>query len=339
MKYDLAIAIRVGSPNSTLHLVKETFESLSKNIGRCQYKFLISLDPSVKRPVKDYLYQLNKSNSRKYQILHEERVYWAEFINEAISKSQDAEYFIKAHDDIKLLTPNFFPKVTRIIATLKESIGWISFTEANYLYRDYYYGPSTRPGWHSDFYNGGYAARKMFQFHFLPDHWWQGNPLLDGVPVKLGFLPRKTSSGVLSRIDLPSSPVKCHAPYNMFVMIKTRTLNKIGACENWQTYNALLVDEDWGLRAMQLKYWNIWISGIQYLHLRPPGLRYGNRSQHQVQSDAKRVHRLFVKKWGFDNPCPKSKLPLIKKRYHSTNIPWSIGRLSFDWDYIKSSKA
>ncbi len=118
-------------------------------------------------------------------------------------------------------------------------------------------------------------------------------------------------------------------------MIKISVLKEIGPCENWQTYHALLVDEDWGLRALQLKYWNIWISQIEYLHHRPAV--GGDRAQYQIKSDVKRVHGLFEKKWGFhDSPTgEKGKLEWIKSQYKNTFIPWSINRNSYDWDYIK----
>lgn len=334
MKYDLGIAFRVGSPSSTLSLVRNTVESLMTNIGNCHYKFLISLDPDIRQPIKEYLFQLQRRFPKRFTILNEGRVYWADFINLAISHARDCEYFIKAHDDIKLLTPNFFPKVRKYIAQLSELVGWISFTEANYSYVDYYYGPSTRPGFHLDFYHGAYERRQMYQFHTLPQNWWRGS-WLDGIPPLFGILPRLTAKDLIDQLDMPLAPVKCHAPYNMFAMIKTKTLNRIGRCENWQTYNALLVDEDWGLRAHKLRHWNIWIPGIKYLHLRPVGLRYGNRSQYQILQDTKRVHAGFTNKWGFDIPAPKKLLPEISKRYRSTFVPWSINRLSYDWDYVQ----
>lgn len=334
MKFDLAIAIRIGSPRSTLSLVHDTFESITTNIGDCNYKFLISLDPMIRPEIRHYVLRLHLQYPKRFVILEEKRTYWADFINEAITRSQDCEYFIKAHDDIKLLTPNFFPRTRDYLASLKEQIGWINFTEANYLYTDYYYGPPTRPGFHLDFYQGAYERRQMFQFHNLPNNWWKGS-VFDSVPPLLGILPRPTAKEIIDRIDMPLAAVKCHAPYNMMVMIKTKVLKKIGRCAKWQTYNALLVDEDWGLRAMQMRYWNIWIPQVYYLHLRPPGLRYGNRSQYQVLQDTKRVHAAFTKKWGFDTPTPRKTLQMIAKNFKSTYIPWSIDRLSYDWDYVQ----
>jgi hypothetical protein len=109
-------------------------------------------------------------------------------------------------------------------------------------------------------------------------------------------------------------------------------LEKIGKCENWETYNALLVDEDWGLRALQLGLNNVWIPDIEYVHYRPGG---GTRSGKQIAKDQKRVHKLFFEKWGFHLVEGVEELDFIKEKYKNTNIPWSIDRNSYEWDYIR----
>jgi len=57
---DLAIAIRIGSPQSTLSLVKTTIESFQNNVGDCSYRFILSLDPKIPQEVKEYIYQKKK---------------------------------------------------------------------------------------------------------------------------------------------------------------------------------------------------------------------------------------------------------------------------------------
>jgi len=331
---DLAIAIRIGNPTSSLSLVKTTIESIETHIGECTYRFIISLDPRVPQKVKDYVYAKEKKAPHRFELFPEETLYWADFINRATKSAQDCDYFIKSHDDIELLTPDFFPKVKRVLEAIKVPVGWISFDELSYT-RYNHWCPPTRPGWYKDIVNDkAWQKKRAFQFHNLPDNWWRRTFPLDHLSRLIGY-PRGILSKYQYYLDLPSAPVKCHAPWNMFVMIKTSVLKRIGLCENWQTYNALLVDEDWGLRALQKKYWNIWIPFVKYIHTRSNNRIIGNRSSQMVQKDAQRVHTLFKKKWGFKTMPTKVQLQKIKAKHKDNFIPWSITRNSYDWDYIK----
>jgi hypothetical protein len=345
-KIDLAIAIRIGSPESSLFLVKQTIESIQKNIGKCKYRFILSLDPKISREIKDYISRKQKESPENFEVFSEETLYWAEFINKAIQSAKDCEYFIKAHDDIKLLTPNFFPQVKRIISAIKEPVAWVSFTEIGYL--NGHWSPPTRPGFYKDYLEEkAWERRKMFQFHKLPDNWWRPRwwrwlPYVLQQRLIVKIFPRfqvfkypeiKMSDKYQELLDVPFSPVKCHAPWNTFVLIKTEILNEIGPCENWQTYHALFVDEDWGLRALKLKYWNIWVPSIIYLHFRP--FVGGDRSQYKIAEDTKRVHNLFFKKWGFHLPPTEEELRKIKSKHKDNFISWSIGKNSYDWDYLE----
>jgi hypothetical protein len=328
MKNDLAIAIRIGSSTSELEVVKNTIESIRNNIGECNYRFIISLDPRIKEEIKKYIKTQEKHFPDKFKLLPEENIFWAEFINKAIKLADGYEYFIKAHDDIVLLTPNFFPIVKKMLDNSKEKIAWISFDESGYL--DGHWSPPTRPGFYKDFLQeDAWNKRKMFQFHNLPDNWWRRSFLRE-----IPYLLQQKINGITSKIkislikypeikmigenrkllDFPKGPVKSHAPWNSFVLIKKSVLDEIGLCENWQTYNALLADEDWGLRALKLKYWNIWIPSIKYSHVRPR--EGGDRSQIQIKNDSREIDR-------------------IKIQHNDNYIPWSIGRYSYDWDYLK----
>jgi len=343
---DLAIAIRIGSPNSSLALVKQTVESIGENIGNCKYRFILSLDPKVPQEVKDYIKEKRKANPDNFEVFPEESLYWADFINKAIESAKDCEFFIKAHDDIKFITPDFFNTIKSVLFDIIEPVAWVSFQEIGYL--NGHWSPPTRPGFHKDFLEEeAWEKRKMFQFHLLSDDWWKPSifkqlPYLiqQRIIVKLFPLfqffkyPEVEMNKELQRLlDIPSSPVKCHAPWNTFVLIRTSVLNEIGPCERWQTYHALLVDEDWGLRALKLKHWNVWMPSIKYLHARPTV--GGDRSQYQIASDTKRVHQLFEKKWGFSPRPNKEELEKIKADNKSNYLGWSIGRDSFDWDYLK----
>lgn len=339
----VAIAIEIGSPNSQLNVVKRTINSIMANIGTTEYKLIIAVAPFVDERIKGYIYALKRDNSELIDLMPEENYYWANFINEAIDRSKDCKYFIKSHDDIELLTPNFLSKVEDTLRNISEPVGWVNFTDKDYL--NGHWAPSTRPGFHKDcLFEDGWTRKKLFQFHSLPENWWK--------PSLFAYLGYLIESQVRYRLhlksrplpvrpreyyanlpyDFPSAPVKCHAPFNHFVLIEMDKLEKIGKCENWKTYNALLVDEDWGLRALQLGLNNIWITDIDYVHYRPGG---GTRSWNQIVKDQERVHKLFFEKWGFHSEGRVEELDFIKEKYKNTNIPWSIDRSSYDWDYIQ----
>ena len=337
-KYDLAIAIRIGSSQSTVALVQTTFESIMSNIGECKYRFIISTDPDIPKSVKNYVSSLVSSEKTRIEFLGEEKIYWSEFINKAIEASQDCKYFIVAHDDIQVITKNFYRKTLNKIERIEEPAAWISFDDAGYTFG--LWSPPTRSGYFSDRIDG-WAKRKLFQFHNLPDCWWKlsATERLRNKTVNL-LRPLLKKNALeyhpISEKDLnfPTQPVKCHAPWNMFVMIKTSVLHELGPCEHWNTFNALLVDEDWGLRAMQKKRWNIWIPNVKYIHMRSNVKGGGNRSQQMVMKDLKRVGSLFRKKWGFSSNPTEDELLYIKKTYSNSFIPWSINRLSYSWDSI-----
>lgn len=319
---DLAIAARIGSPHTSFSVLKRFINSLFINIGDCDWCLFLSLG-NINEDIILYLKNLASIHPNKIIIFQKGNYYWADFINEAINISSNFEWFIKSHDDIELLTPNFFNKIDRNIK-LSNNIGWISFTDAGY--KDGYWSPPTRPGYHLDFYDDNCWNKKiMFQYHSLKPGWQNANALKK---IKRYF--KGDNSDILERslFDFPSEAVRCHAPWNMFVMIKMSVLKDIGKCESWNTYNALFVDEDWGLAATIKGYVNIYISNLEYYHYRPNFLIGGNRSQSQAKIDDIRVKELFKTKWGFyPNPGIEG-LDKVPKA-----LLWSSKRKSYDWDF------
>jgi hypothetical protein len=218
----------------------------------------------------------------------------------------------------------------------------VSFTDKDYL--NGHFAPPVREGWHSDFlFENAWNRKKMFQFHSLPDNWWKPPSFkyrvyliertirnrLSLEPAAFPTRPREYYADL--PYDFPSAPVKCHAPFSHFVLIEMGKLEKIGKCENWSPL-PLLVDEDLGLRALELGLNNIWIPDIEYVHCRPPS--GGTRGSIEMVREKKRVHKLFFEKWGFLGGKVEE-LDFIKKKYKNTNIPWSVDRRSYDWDYIR----
>ena len=345
---DIAVAIYVGSPNSTITLVRRTIESIMKNIGTEKYQFIISLGEKIKDEISSYIIEMSQAFPGKFHIFGTEEIPWAAFINKAIDYASGCRFFIVSHDDIDLLTPNFYTKLCNYTDMLAEPIGWISFTDKDYLNR--HWAPSTRPGYHSDA-EKGWKEGKLFQFHKLPKNWWKS------------YHWWRIENKLEDLLDVPERPVKCHAPFSHFVAIKYEILKKIGYCENWGTGESLLIDEDWGLRALELGLFNIWIPSIAYIHNRlnlpnklfriynlgrieivgPSksfvsnmlGSRGATRAWSQINQHSKKVHDLFIKKWGFDSDPTSDEIKIIKARYGNTNITWSMDKYSFEWDYIQ----
>jgi hypothetical protein len=168
----VAIAIEIGSPNSQLTVVKRTINSIMANIGTDKYKLIIAVAPVIDERIKNYIYALKRDNDELIDLMPEENYYWADFINAAIDRSKEYKYFIKSHDDIELLTPNFISKVEDTLRNISEPVGWVSFTDKDYL--NGHWAPSTRPGYHKDYlFEDGWNRKRLFQFHSLPDNWWK----------------------------------------------------------------------------------------------------------------------------------------------------------------------
>jgi len=342
---DVCIAIRVGSPHSTISLVKRTFNSIANNIGNCEWKILLSLGKAISDEVRNFVLEYVQQDRTHFTIFQDDEVSWAQFINKAIELSNGFDFFIKSHDDIELLTPNYFPLIKAELERIGQDVGWISITDIAWRLGDW--GPSVREGYHIDARaEDAWQRKKLFEMHTLPEHWWRARPLHHFLytvedkirrRLKLDRKPYpKPSSKQLScyQVDLPKASVRCHAPFNHFVMIKREVLLKIGGCEDWSTKNALLVDEDWGLKALRNNLPNIWIPHIEYTHKRGDYEAGGTRSWDDISKNAERVHRLFYEKWGFHEVPTDEELKEIKEKFHDTLIPWSAYRRSYEWDYI-----
>lgn len=341
---DVAIAIEVGSPNSKIELIQKTFDSIRKNIGSCDWKVFICLGLHITKEVDQFVRGYVKQYPDRFEIFLNAEVSWATFINTAIDRSFEYEYFIKSHDDIELLTPDFFNKVIANLKSINKEVGWISFHDVGWKKGDF--NPSTRDGYYIDIYHeDGWNCQQIFQFHLFPPKWTKAPFLIHyayyGIKRLTSLLkiadfayPKPASKIKKYRLDLPTAPVKCHAPFNHFVMIKRTVLDKIGKCEEWNTFNALLVDEDWGLRCLEKNIPNIWIPNVEYIHYRGKFEGGGTRSMTTITKDAERVLDLFYKKWGFNSIPTLEELESIKIKHKHNLIPWSSYLRSWEWDYI-----
>lgn len=330
MEKDISIAISIGSSKSTLELVKITIESVKKNIGTSNYQMIIYVGPNIDYEIKDYIYGCKEEDPNRIVLLQDQELGWSTFINKAVKMSEGYKYFMIAHDDIELLTPNFFQEIEKTLSNIKEPIGWMSFTDEDYL-NNGHWAPSTREGFYKDFMEeNAWDKRKLFQFHNLKDNWF--DPY--GVTVlRKRIRGKKPSREYFESLDydIPTAPVKIHTPFNHFVMVKMEILKKIGKHETWNDFS-LFVDEDIGLEALRLNFNNIWIPQIKYIHNRKEGM---TRTYYQNLKESKKSGDLFKEKWGFHVSPKKEELDFIKEKYKNTLIPFSIGKNSYDWEYIK----
>ena len=321
------VAMMIGSPKSSLLLVKQSVETILHNMG-VPIKLFIGLSNNIDKGIIKYVHDLanylkNTRSLNTIEVIDNCGLTFAGFMNLAsdTAYSQGYPWIIEAHDDVEILTPNLVPTVEKLLLCnpkkeKADRIGWISFLDVDYLNSSW--APSVREGFALDaMKEAAWSDKKTHQFHSLPNNWWKINnsrEYLESLPY-----------------DIPHAPVICHAPFSHFIMINTKTLReKIGHCPDWSPLS-LLVDEDRGLKAMECGLYNLWVPQIEYVHIRSGH----TRARDQIAAHGPTVHKMFRDKWGFDHKClyGDSELQTIERRYKGTNVPWSIGRRTYEWCY------
>ena len=86
---DLAIAIVVGSPTATIKLVENTFSSINKNIGSCDWKVFLCLGLNIPIKVNVFVKEYVENHKSNFEIIKEDEVSWATFANEVIDLTND----------------------------------------------------------------------------------------------------------------------------------------------------------------------------------------------------------------------------------------------------------
>jgi len=310
----ITIAMIVGSVESTKFLVKRSVETIIANLGTEDYLLVIGITPIIHPEIISMLIDFAQKSESRIIVTGECCETYATFANHVIQTyARKSKWFLLSHDDIELTTKKFLPKVEKELKNKKEDVGWIGFTDIDYL--NGHWAPPTRPGYFTDFLDeGSWEDRTMFQFHRLRKMW-----------------PKKCKSYTHLDYDFPKKSVKCHAPYSHFVLIETEKLLSIGLCENWSPVS-LLIDEDWGLRALQKNLVNIWMPDINYLHCR----KDGTRAAPLISKYSIKCATSFYNKWGFVMKFPgrHKAMRYAVKVYSHTNIPFSVGRRSYEWEYL-----
>ena len=307
---ELAIFINSAGPNVNLKNVEDTLFSITKNLGTKDYGIYYAVD-SITNETKiyDIVKRLNLDNNLlKFAPSNES---WAYNFNKFFDEYSDkTEYFLYSHDDLEVKTENFFTKAKEKIKNLDEKIGWVTFTS------DGYYS----------------------QFGSIISNSVREGFCIDRFKYPLLFECHKFEYGekfTYEKIDLPSEPVKCHAPFPHFVMISNDSLKKIGYCSDWSLYT-LLIDEDWGMEALRKNYNNVWIPDIVYTH----PLRPQERKTQGVRFQAE-VHRKFYEKWGWNfdlGNYSDQYIEYICERLKDTNLSLTKEKYTFDWQYLRKKQ-
>ena len=302
----LAIFIKSAGDNINKENLKDTLKSIVDNT-KDEFKLFLVLEESQKDVLKDLKID-EKIESVKTAKSNRS---WAEDFNLFFDSVKDKyEWLLYSHDDLKILTPEWFRKSKEIVKN-KEDIGWITYSQPTwYMHYKEPRSQVARPGFHKD--RLSYPC--IHECHDFDRNKDWGN------------------SGLMkNKLDLPTKPVKIHGPYSVFNLIKMDKMKKIGYCADWNPYT-MLIDEDWALESLKNNFVNIWIPSVFYLH----PLRWKERkAPDRFKQEAKEG---FFSKWGFHGgraTITDEEIEDVCKQFSNTNIPWSKDRLSYDWDFLE----
>lgn len=324
------ISMMVGSKLSTKELVLQSIYSLTSNIGTDDFLLVVGVASHIKSEVVKCIENIALVSNGHVKIVTDHCATFAEFTNHVFLKyAPGSKWFLISHDDIQLKTKNLIGEVEKSIYPFSDKVGWITFTDIDYL--NGHWAPSVCGGFHDDYvYGEAWQKRRLHQFHTLKDKYWErgeGRQYFLSLPY-----------------DFPQAPVRCHGPMSHLFMMETEKLKQVGLCEDWSVVS-LLIDEDWALEALKVDLWNIWIPYIKYVHCRAEN---GTRAWYTLSSKcssgqvvAREVADLWEEKWGYrfaplNKPgTNREQIRRIRQLYGKTNITWSMGRNSFDWEYLK----
>mgnify|MGYP003119171062 CR=1 FL=1 len=302
----LAIFIKSAGNNINKDNLRDTLSSIVKNTKE-SFKLHLVLEETQKTVLNDMSIDEHIGSLKTAR----NNISWAEDFNLFFDSVKDQnDWLLYSHDDLKILTPEWFRKSKKAVEN-RDDIGWITYSQPTwYMHYGEPRSQVARPGFHSD--RSSYPC--IHECHmFDREQDWHSKKLMK------------------SKLDLPNKPVKIHGPYSVFNLIKMNNMKKVGYCEDWNPYT-MLIDEDWSLESLKNNLINIWIPNIFYLHpLRWQERKSGDRFKLEARSG-------FLKKWGFAGGTANIHEQVVEdvcEQYKNTNIPWSKGKLSYDWEYLK----
>jgi hypothetical protein len=302
---DLIVFIKHSGINVREDNFRDTIHSFVEKNKDQDFKFYIVTDPALESSVLGTIKSLRLDTA--ILDLKTTQNSWAYDFNVFLdAHKNDSKWLLISHDDVVFETDNYFSKIKERVGDSIESIGWITSTsEYYYKHEGKLVTDTFRPGFHLDHHMWGKGM-------------WQ------------------LSSGELTKIQYPPSPVKIHGPMSAIMLITMDSMKKIGYCEDWTRYT-MLIDEDWSLTSLKNNLWNIWVPDVHHLH---PNRRHLRKANNRWEKEA---HAGIEKKWGFDignsvvNGWKQGiSIPIehLRQRYAGTNIPWSSYRNSYDWDFL-----
>jgi hypothetical protein len=307
---DLIIFIKSDGENANPKDLTKTVNSLETNVGAPSYKYYFVLNAQQEKTILNMV-KSGLLDKEKILKIRKSTASWAYEYNLFFDSYKSmARYILISHDDLVLKTKDLFNITIKLIEGV-ENIGWMTFT-CDHYYRNLGkpWGVSARMGFAKDRKKWPY----IYECHKF-DRSYEGK-----------------SQQHLCLLDMPESGrlVKIHATYSCFNMVSTKSMEKIGPCEDWTPYT-MLIDEDWGLETLKKNLWNVWIPDVYYIH--PLNATNTHKNRHQKQA-----HSKFTKKWGFDHASDvpsRAQLEELKKEYENTLFCWSADYNTFDWQYLE----
>ena len=313
---DLIVFIKCSGPNVREDNLSDTIVSFANKNKNINYKYFVYCDPKVRSWITNIINNNDIINEDMFLDIVVSENSWAQDYNQFFDKYQDkAKWILISHDDVEYITDNYFKKIIDSISGYEDKVGWITSTSNYYLDAEGRVVTDIfRPGYHLDYDNWP----RMFYLHNM----------------------KNVSAAMISSnsplLDYPDGPVKIHGPMSAIMLATTKSLKKIGYCENFTKYT-MLIDEDWSLEALKNNLWNVWVPNVFHKHplrrlLRPTN----NKWVDQAQAN-------FTKKWGFATGVMQNgkqvaiNIPVEKLRetYKDTHIPWSTYRKSYEWEYLR----
>jgi len=314
---DLIVFMKCSGPNVREDNLKDSLISFAKKNINCYYGIYLTVDSVMEQAALNIFNDPNNKEFLRKEKLLDFKVSeksWATDYNEFFDKYQDmTEWILITHDDTEFITDDYFNKIINEIKGHEDEIGWITSTSEYYYKEEGRLVTDTfRAGYHLDFDNWG----AMFQLHNM---------------AHLKNAPPEMVKQNLHLLDYPSRPVKIHGPMSAIMLISTKSMKKVGQCEDWTNYT-MLIDEDWSLMALKNNLVNVWVPNVFHSHpmrrsMRPTGNKWETEA-----------HAGFFNKWGFDVGGYTQGLSMsveeLRDTFSDTNIPWSSYRNSYDWEYL-----
>lgn len=312
---DLIVFIKCSGPNVREDNLSDTIISFADKNKNVNYKYFIYCDPNVRGWISNIINTSDLITEDMFLDIVVSENSWAQDYNHFFERYQDkAKWILISHDDVEFVTDNYFERIVNSISGYEDQIGWITSTSNYYLDAE---GRAVtdifRPGFHHDYDDWPC----MFYLHDMKN---------------VSRLMINSDSPLL---DYPKGPVKIHGPMSAIMLATTKSLKKIGYCEDFTKYT-MLIDEDWSLEALKNKLWNVWVPDVFHKH---PLRRHLRPTNNKWEVEA---HENFTKKWGFTTGVMQGgkqvpiSIPIeqLREMYKDTYIPWSTYRKSYDWEYL-----